>query len=97
MRLSEGGVMPKEQINYEPTNTDAIEASLHWSSEAGGYAQIAFEFDVQMMRDYLAQLSRDSPTDSRTIYYTPELSRHELQTLIRGAKRARNAVYGADE
>lgn len=97
--------MPKEQINYSPAiqlesgslSVPGTEASLHWSSNAGGYAQLAFEFDVQAMLNYLAQLRKDSPGDSRAVFYTLELSRHELQTLIRAAKRARNAVFGADE
>lgn len=96
--------MPKEQINY-PTVHEAPdgsiplgpEISLHWSSGGPAYAQLAFGFDVKSMRDYLDQLAKDSPTDSRAIFYTEELRRPELQTMIRAAKRARDAVYGADE
>lgn len=89
--------MPKEQINYEPTQASAIEASIHWSPEPAGYAQLAFEFDVQVMIDYLTKLRKDSPDDARVAFYTPSLSRTALQTLIRAGKRARNSVYGADE
>jgi hypothetical protein len=96
--------MPKEKLNY-PNITEGPdgsmplgpEVSLHWSSGAPAYAQISFEFDVKAMRDYLAQLVKDSPTDSRAIFYTEELTRHELQTTIRAAKRARDSVYEADE
>jgi len=105
MRLSERGNMPKEKIKFpsyiEGPDGSALppgpECAIHWSGEAGGYAQISFEFDVKAMREYLDQLAKNSPMDSRAIFYTETLTRPELQNLIRTAKRARDAVFGADE
>lgn len=96
--------MPKEQINYAPhvelpdgTTPISPEVSLHWSSGEPHFAQIGFEFSVKDMTAYLARLAKDSPTDHRATFYTAELTRPELQRMIRAGKRARDAVFGADE
>lgn len=96
--------MPKEQINYAPhvegpdgSTPIAPEVSINWSSGEPHYAQIGFEFTIKDMLDYLTQLRMSSPTDHRATFYTPELTRPEMQRMIRAAKRARDSVFGADE
>lgn len=96
MRLSERGIMPKEIINHQPEDRTAVEVSVHWSGTAE-YAQLAFGFDVAWMIEYLTDLQGNDLNIVRTQVFTDPLPRSEMQTLIRSAKRARNAVYGADE
>ncbi len=96
--------MPKEQINYAPvvtlpdgTTLIAPEISLHWSGGPAGYAQLGMEFSVSDMLGYLNHLLKGSPTDSRATFYTPELTRPDLQRLVKAARRARDVVFDADE
>jgi hypothetical protein len=96
--------MPKEKINYPPyiegpdgALSPGAEITIHWSSGEPRHAQIGFEFDVGNMLAYLTRLRVDSPMDSRATFYTSELSRDDLQRMIRAGKRARDAVFGADE
>lgn len=90
-------LMPQENINYpDPTGTDAG-LSIHWSkADAGGTAQVGVAIPTEALREYLEGM--DPKTEDHTIYwYTPTLTREELNKLIRIARRARTAVYGADE
>ena len=98
--------MPKENINYPLAIEDATtglmrppgpEFSLHWSPGDAGYVQVGVEFNVDDMLTYLNQLRKDSPLDSRAQLYSDILNRADLQRTIRAAKRARDAVFGADE
>lgn len=91
--------MPKVEINYdrEHPHSLAAEFTLHWNGGPGEIAQLGVEFDVQVMRDHLAEIAKHSPTDKRTSIYSIGLDRAELQRMIRAAKRARDAVFGADE
>lgn len=95
--------MPKEQINYDRTpdidgvSSLAPEFSLHWNSGPGEVVQLGVEFDVKVMREHLDLLAKHSPTDKRTAVYSAGLERDDIQKMIRAGKRARNAVFGADE
>lgn len=94
--------MPKETVNY-PSYADnhpmALAVGIHWSDATAGYAgpQVSIQFNVDDMHAYLTRLRQDSPGDKRTIVFTEPLTRPEMQRMIRAAKRARDASFGADE
>lgn len=94
-----GLTLPKENINYDRNEPETLapEFSLHWSGGPAGVVQLGVEFDIKVMQDLLSMLAKNSPTDKRTSIYSIGLERDEVQRMIRAGKRARDAVFGADE
>lgn len=93
--------MPKTIINY-PSYSEpfGLAFSIHWdnaSPASGGAAQLSVQFTVAELREHLQKLEKDSPGDVRSIIYSEALERDELQKLIVSTRRARDAVFGADE
>jgi hypothetical protein len=94
--------MPKEVINFardeRGSRGKGVESSIHWGGPTGAdYVQLGFEFDVEQMTGYLAGIATGGAPQRRGIFYTDPLERSEVQKLIRVTKRARDAVFGADE
>jgi hypothetical protein len=98
--------MPKEHINYplaiEDPETHKMhppgpEFSIHWNGGPQGYAQLSVEFDARQIEEYLLDLRKHSPVDSRAFIYSEPLDRESMQRLIRHGRRARDLVHGADE
>jgi hypothetical protein len=58
-----------------------------------GYVQIGFEAD----RGFVAEALREGIDADRITLFTTELSRDELNRLIRMTRRSRDAAYGRDE
>lgn len=96
--------MPKEQINFAPyrygqdgTTPVSAEVSINWIGGDQAYAQIGVELSIDDVEQHVKQVRKDSPGDARVTFYTEPLTRPELQRLIRAARRARDAVFDADE
>lgn len=88
--------MPQESINY-PEPYEA-QLSIHWSGSTGGQvAQVGLAIPTKELRQYLEGMTAGESPDHHVFWYTPRLTRDELNKLIRIARRARNAVYGTDE
>jgi hypothetical protein len=69
---------------------------VHWSPDEN--LQFSMELEVHQVEEYLADLKKEGGDMPYSIsFYTPSLSREEAQKVIRVTKRARNAVFGADE
>lgn len=92
--LIEGDSPDSGKVQYAPPGP---EFSIHWNNDAGGYVQLCVEFDVAAVEAYLADLRKHSPMDSRAFLYSETLSREDIQRMIRGGRRSRNAVFGGDE
>lgn len=88
--------MPKTVINYPSYSYPfGLALSLHWDNN--GTVQWSAQFNVDELAAHLTKLQKDSPTDKRSIILSEPLSRPEMQRLIKEARRARDAAYGADE
>lgn len=103
--------MPKEKLNAtetircheetEPNENGMASASawdetqpvvsLHWSDQ---YVQFGIQLDIATVRRALAVLENGNLF---TELYTPVLRRGDLNAAVKHIRRARNAVYGADE
>lgn len=93
--------MPQEQINYpaEPVSTTL---HLNWgASDAGGNLQASLGIPFADLREFIQEQEEQARITGsypeKLWFYTEQLSRPEVQNLIRTARRARNAVYGGDE
>lgn len=98
--------MPREQINY-PRKIEVLQASsdepesikidwedptlhVNWDSN---YVQVSINLTAARIKLWADQL--DGETHSA--FYTPELSRQEINKLIRVLRTARDKAYGRDE
>jgi hypothetical protein len=87
--------MPKEIINY---TDDAASFSVHWSGPEGGQVlQLGITIPRKSIEEYIRGLESAKSGDHVVEWYSFPLERGEVQRLIRAAKRARDAVFGADE
>lgn len=78
---------------------------LHWDGR-NGTVQLSLDIDWDVLQE-MVKARQEHPTEdfaddnsflrNRVTFYTGALSREDLQQLVRTARRARNAVYGADE
>lgn len=78
---------------------------LHWDGK-NGTVQLSLDIDWDVLQE-MVKTRQDNPTANfaddnsflrnRVTFYTGSMSRTDLQNLVRTARRARNAVYGADE
>lgn len=78
---------------------------LHWDGK-NGVVQLSLDIDWDVLQE-MVKVRQENPTEefgddnsflrNRVTFYTGALSREDLQNLLRTARRARNAVYGADE
>lgn len=101
--------MPYEHINL-PTEPGDNQSDFHlnWgSSDAGANAQVSAGIPVRLLREALREFDEEnsqlegtaleSREDSKLFFYSPNLTRSELNQGIKTLRRMRNAVYGADE
>lgn len=90
---------------YVPISTpeEGPEFAIHWGSQDGaGNFQLAFAIPIETLREQLRLYDDpESPyaiTDTlKMFFYSEQISRDQANALIRATRRARNAVYGADE
>jgi hypothetical protein len=78
---------------------------LHWDGK-NGTVQLSLDIDWDVLQE-MVKARQNNPTENfaddnsflrnRVTFHTGALSRDDLQQLVRTARRARNAVYGADE
>lgn len=75
---------------------------VHWSSAEQAYVALSIDIDWETLQEYVDK-RRENPDaywgehDDRYELYTDLLDRADLQRLIKHTRRARDAVYGADE
>lgn len=62
--------------------------------QTGGWVQVAFEADSNYF-EFVMQ--NPDAEDGRTTAYSPVLTRHEINRMIRALRRARDQAYGKDE
>lgn len=87
--------MPKEIVNHADSEASF---SLHWSGPEGGQTlQLGISIPRKDIEKYVDGLRDAESPDHSVEWYSPPLERFEVQRLIRSAKRARDAVFGADE
>lgn len=78
---------------------------LHWDGK-NGTIQLSLDIDWDVLQE-MVRIRQKQPTlefgddnsflRNRVTFYTGALSREDLQQLVRVSRRARNAVFGADE
>lgn len=78
---------------------------LHWDGK-NGTVQLSLDIDWDVLQE-MVKTRQDRPTENfaddnsflrnRVTFYTGALDREDLQRLVRTTRRARNAVFGADE
>jgi hypothetical protein len=77
---------------------------LHWDGR-NGTVQLSLNIDLDLVKRMI-KAREENPTGNfgetnyfpnRITFYTGNLDRDDLQTLVKETRRARNAVYGADE
>lgn len=83
--------MPKEVINHAIEENSGAEVSIHWSHEV----QVGIAIPTEALQNYVRDL--DPAKDPVVHWYSPPLTRGEVQKLIKTTRRSRDAVYGADE
>lgn len=78
---------------------------MHWDGK-NGTIQLSLDIDWDVLQEMVharQALPEGTFADdnsflrNRVTFYTGALNRNDLQQLVRTARRARNAVYGADE
>lgn len=78
---------------------------LHWDGK-NGTIQLSLDIDWDVLQEMVharQALPEGTFADdnsflrNRVTFYTGSLNRNDMQQLVRTARRARNAVYGADE
>lgn len=78
---------------------------LHWDGK-NGTIQLSLDIDWDVLQEMVKArqtLPEETFADdnsflrNRVTFYTGSLNRNDMQQLVRTARRARNAVYGADE
>lgn len=84
--------MPKEIVNF--ADPDEASVSIHWSGP-DETVQVGVRIPREALEKYLAGM-KGSP-DRFVEWYSPPLSRPDMQRLIRAGRRARDHVFGADE
>jgi hypothetical protein len=93
--------MPKEQINHpqqvtsdSPQGYTTTSPTLHVGWNRAGWVQVSIATDTSS----LARLVEDAQKhgESEPAIYTDELSRDEINRLIRTLRKARDQAYGAD-
>lgn len=85
--------------NQHPTAVTGTElpiVRLAWTGGEDGIAQLGMQLDRETILE-TARLMQEFPDDEHHTFYTAGLDRSDLNELVRGARRARNAVFGADE
>ena len=85
--------MPKEIIRHAGSET--IKGELSWSRD-GQYVQLTTGLDVVVHHDGTEDTPAFDDAEFQAGAYV-QLDRKGLNDLIRIARRARNAVFGADE
>lgn len=69
---------------------------IHWDPNSG--VQFSLEIELHQIEERLAELEKEGGVPPYSVsFYTPCVSRDEVQKVIRQTKRARNSVFGADE
>lgn len=78
---------------------------LHWDGK-NEVVQLSLDIDWDVLQA-MVKMRQERPTENfaddnsflrnRVTFYTSALSREDLQRLVRTSRRARNAVFGADE
>lgn len=100
--------MPREQINYPaavmetgadggaPSVIKAAGPALHvsWHASPAGTVQIRFDANPDFIQE---AADFPDPETGRSAMYTDELTRAEINKMIRTLRRARDQAYGKDE
>lgn len=86
----EGGPLPE---GHKVRQETALH--LHWEEDT--HFQVSLEIDLASLQEYVRMVSEGDDPPKTVSFYTPALNRRETQKLISTARRARNAVFGADE
>lgn len=82
----------------------APQIGLHWDGR-NGTVQLSLDIDFDVLQEMVktrkenpeANFGEDGPFPNRVTFYTGALTRNDLQQLVKTTRRARNAVFGADE
>lgn len=80
----------------------APQIALHWQANQDT-PQLSFSMDADVLASIVATRGNETPDHAlvaepgRAVFYTATLGRSDLQRLIKAARRARDAAYGADE
>lgn len=79
--------------------------ALHWDGQ-NGTIQLSLDVDWDVLQE-MVKTRQENPDSqfaddnsflrNRVTFYTGSLNRNALQHLVRTTRRARNAVFGADE
>lgn len=90
--------MPKERIYSVPVDTDVCDVSLSWEKaddRPGVHVHDGDSFEGYVNVALVTRTA--SGADGEGVVGYARLDRTGLNHLIRNAKRARNAAFGADE
>lgn len=93
-----------EGIDGVETLPAAPQVGIHWDGVRGN-VQLSFDMDPDVLSEIVSTRNTEHPDiafggderEGRAVFFTSTLSRSDLQRLIRHARRARDAAYGADE
>jgi 23S rRNA A2030 N6-methylase RlmJ len=93
--------MPREQINFERSDlgrSDDVLLHVNWlnSPEGTGHVQVSFEVSEQYLGIAMESLNGGAQ-DGSSLLWSPVLSRHEINRMIRALRRGRDQAYGKDE
>jgi hypothetical protein len=80
----------------------APQVGIHWDGVHGN-VQLSFDMDADVLSKIVSTRNSEHPDcafvedGGRAVFYTASLNRGDLQRLIKHARRARDAAFGADE
>jgi hypothetical protein len=101
----ESALDAKENGGTIPIAAPLPMVGLHWDGK-NGTVQLSLDIDLDVLQEMVKQRQENpdgkfaddnSFLRNRVTFYTGNLGRNDLQNLVRTTRRARNAVYGADE
>lgn len=102
--LEDPNPFDRETNNYRAVSPPPM-VGLHWDGK-NGTIQISLDVDWDVLQE-MVKARQDNPNANfaddnsfllnRVTFYTGALDREDLQRLLRVTRRARNAVFGADE